>query len=212
LGRDQSHNDDPLCDAIVKNLRMLSVAGATVYRALSGRAPKATSTNRAFSTCCDPMPTMISAIDSGEKIASAAEAIEGMLEDGLIVISDADIVRLVRGQTVAEASDVKPAGSRIHISESDRHQGKPLYAAIVAKCRKLKIAGATVFRGIEGYGETAEIHRAHVVASDHPIFITIIDAAEKMGRLIPVVAEMIDTGLMATSAGADNSWAEYCCE
>jgi len=88
---------------------------------------------------------------------------------------------------------------RIHISESDRYQGKPLYEAIVAKCRELKIAGATVFRGVEGYGETAEIHRGHLVRSDRPILITIVDTAESVGRLIPVVAEMMYTGVMATS-------------
>jgi PII-like signaling protein len=82
---------------------------------------------------------------------------------------------------------------RIHISESDRDHGKPLYESIVAKCRELQIAGATVFRGIEGYGETAEMHK-------HPIVITVVDTAENIARLIPAVAEMMDTGLMATSA------------
>jgi len=89
---------------------------------------------------------------------------------------------------------------RIHISEADRHQGKPLYEAIVAKCRELKIAGATVFRGVEGYGETAEMHKAHLVRSDRPIIITIVDKAKNIQRIIPVVEEMMDTGLMATSA------------
>ena len=88
---------------------------------------------------------------------------------------------------------------RIHISELDRYQGKPLYEAIVARCRELKIAGATVFRGIEGYGETAELHHAHLVHSNRPIIIVVIDGAESIQRLIPVVAEMMDTGLMATS-------------
>jgi PII-like signaling protein len=89
---------------------------------------------------------------------------------------------------------------RIHISESDRHQGKPLYEEIVAKCREFKIAGATVFRGLEGYGETAEIHKAHLVHSDRPIIITIVDKTENIQRIIPAVEEMMDTGLMATSA------------
>ena len=88
---------------------------------------------------------------------------------------------------------------RIHISETDRHEGKPLYEAIVAKCRELNIAGATVFRGVEGYGETAEMHRSHLVHSDRPIIVTVIDSAENIRRLIPVVAEIMDTGLMATS-------------
>jgi len=69
----------------------------------------------------------------------------------------------------------------------------------VAKCRELKIAGATVFLGLEGYGETAEMHKAHLVHSDRPIVITIVDTAENIERLVPVVAEMMDTGLMASS-------------
>src|SRR5580698_10835141 len=88
---------------------------------------------------------------------------------------------------------------RIHISESDRLGGKHLYEAIVAKCRELKIAGASVFLGLEGYGETAEMHRAHLVRSDRPVLITIVDTAESIARLAPVMEEMIDTGLIAAS-------------
>ena len=88
---------------------------------------------------------------------------------------------------------------RIHISESDRCDGKPLYEAIVNKCREMKIAGATVFRGLEGYGETAEIHKHHLTRHDQPILISIVDSAENLARLVPVVEEMMDTGLMAIS-------------
>lgn len=88
---------------------------------------------------------------------------------------------------------------RLHFSESDRFNGKPLYEAVVEKCRELKIAGATVFRGLEGYGETAEIHRAHWIGRDQPIVVTIIDTAENVERLLPVVEEMMDKGLIATS-------------
>ncbi len=63
----------------------------------------------------------------------------------------------------------------------------------------MKIAGATVFRGLEGYGESAEMHKAHLVRHDQPILISIVDTAENMGRLIPVVEEMMDTGLTAMS-------------
>lgn len=88
---------------------------------------------------------------------------------------------------------------RIHISESDKYHGKPLYEVIVAKCRELKIAGATVFRGVEGYGGTAELHKAHLVRHDQPIVITIVDSAEKLSLLIPEIEELIDTGMMAIS-------------
>jgi uncharacterized protein len=76
---------------------------------------------------------------------------------------------------------------RIHISESDRYQGKPRLEAIVAKCRDLHIAGATVFQGLEGYGESAEMHRAHLVRHDQPIVIVIADTAENLDLLIPTV-------------------------
>jgi PII-like signaling protein len=88
---------------------------------------------------------------------------------------------------------------RIHISESDRYEGKPLYEAIVSKCREMKIAGATVFRGLEGYGETAETHKYRLTRHDQPILITIIDTGDNLARLVPAIEEMVDTGLMAIS-------------
>src|SRR2546429_10005804 len=88
---------------------------------------------------------------------------------------------------------------RIHISESDRFGDKPLYEAIGARCRELKIAGATVFRGLEGYGEAGEMHKSHLTRSDQPIVISIVDSPGKLAELVPVVEGMIDTGLMAVS-------------
>ena len=88
---------------------------------------------------------------------------------------------------------------RLHFCESDQYNGKPLYEAIVDLCRELKIAGATVFRGLEGYGETAEIHRHRLIRKDQPIVVTIVDTPENLGRLIPEVEEMMDTGMIATS-------------
>ena len=88
---------------------------------------------------------------------------------------------------------------RIHISESDRYEGKPLYEAIVAECRARKIAGATVFRGLEGFGESAEIHRAHLARHEQPIVIVIVDTAEQLEAFQPVVEGMMATGTLATS-------------
>jgi uncharacterized protein len=88
---------------------------------------------------------------------------------------------------------------RIHVSEGDQVRDKPLYEAIIAKCRELKIAGATVFRGLEGYGESAEMHRSHVARRDQPIVISIVDTQENLDRLAPVVEELMNTGLIAVS-------------
>jgi uncharacterized protein len=88
---------------------------------------------------------------------------------------------------------------RLHFSESDKYEGKSLYEAIVEKCRELSIAGATVFRGLEGYGESAEIHRSHLIGHDLPIAVTIVDSSENIQRLLPVLEEMMDKGLIAIS-------------
>ena len=96
--------------------------------------------------------------------------------------------------------DYRPAKLlRLHFTERDRYRGKPLYEAIVEKCQELKIAGATVFRGLEGFGDTAEIHRSHLLTHDLPIVIQIVDSAENIARLLPVVEEMMDKGLIALS-------------
>jgi len=63
----------------------------------------------------------------------------------------------------------------------------------------MRIAGATVFRGLEGYGETGEMHRSHLVRHDQPILISIVDTAENIDRLIPVIEQMMNTGIMAQS-------------
>jgi PII-like signaling protein len=89
---------------------------------------------------------------------------------------------------------------RIHFGEQDKWQNKPLYEAIVMKCRELDIAGATVFRGIEGYGASTLIHKRHLLhSSDYPIMVSVIDTEEKIRALIPALDEMVDEGLIAMS-------------
>jgi PII-like signaling protein len=88
---------------------------------------------------------------------------------------------------------------RVHFGESDRYNGKPLYEAIVHRCQELQIAGATVFRGLEGYGESAEIHRHRIIRKDQPVVVTIVDTAENLARLIPEIEAMMDTGMIAAS-------------
>src|ERR1022692_3761838 len=90
---------------------------------------------------------------------------------------------------------------RIHFGEDDKWKDKPLYQAIVEKCRELDIAGATVFRGIEGYGASTLIHRSHLLSfsSDAPIVVSVTDSQDKVKLLIPFLDDMVDEGLIAMS-------------
>ena len=87
---------------------------------------------------------------------------------------------------------------RIHLGESDRYHGKPLYEAIVMKARELHIAGATVLRGTMGFGARSRIHTAKVlsISNDLPVVVEIIDQREKIDGLLPFLKENLMDGLV----------------
>ena len=87
---------------------------------------------------------------------------------------------------------------RIFIGESDRHQGKPLYEQIVLKARELNLAGATVLRGVMGYGAASRIHTAKILrlSEDLPVVIEIVDRPEQIARLLPFLDEMVGDGMV----------------
>lgn len=91
---------------------------------------------------------------------------------------------------------------RIYFGEDDKWQGKPLYRAVVEKCRELDLAGATVFRGTEGYGASTLIRKPHHLLSfshDAPIMVSVIDSEEQIQKLIPHLEQMVVEGLIAMS-------------
>ena len=87
----------------------------------------------------------------------------------------------------------------LHMAEGDRYESKPLYEAIVARCRDLNISGVTVFRGLEGYGPTAEIHRARLLSKDQPIVILIVEQASVLEKALPTLTDMMGARLTVIS-------------
>jgi len=87
---------------------------------------------------------------------------------------------------------------RIYIGEMDRYKGKSLYQALVQKAKELDLAGATVFRGIMGYGANSRIHTAQILdlSSDLPILVEIIDSEEYIEKLLPFLDEMVQEGMV----------------
>jgi uncharacterized protein len=69
----------------------------------------------------------------------------------------------------------------------------------VKKCQALGIAGITVLRGMEGYGESSEIHRRRILAHDQPIIVTVVESAENIEMLLREIETMVDTGMIAIS-------------
>ncbi len=87
---------------------------------------------------------------------------------------------------------------RIFIGESDTHDGRPLYQAIVEVLRRQGLAGATVLRGIEGFGKSSRLHTAHILrlSEDLPIVIECVDTGDKIENVLPQLDNMIGDGLI----------------
>jgi PII-like signaling protein len=87
---------------------------------------------------------------------------------------------------------------RIHIGERDRFHGKPLYQAIVALLRQRQYAGATVLRGVAGFGASAKLHtdRIEVLSFDMPVVIECVETAENIEAVLPMLDDMIGGGLI----------------
>ena len=87
---------------------------------------------------------------------------------------------------------------RIFIGESDRWERKPLYEAIVLAAREADLAGATVLRGVMGYGRHSRVHTAKILrlSEDLPIVIEIADRTDKIEAFLPTVDRMVTEGLV----------------
>lgn len=87
---------------------------------------------------------------------------------------------------------------RIFIGETDRKGAQPLYTAIVEAARAAGLAGATVFKGIEGFGARSVVHAARVfdLSTDLPVLIEIVDTEQKIRDFIPQLDDLVDDGFI----------------
>ncbi|MDD4924561.1 MAG: DUF190 domain-containing protein [Dehalococcoidales bacterium] len=87
---------------------------------------------------------------------------------------------------------------RIFIGESDKVDGKPLYQALVEKLRQEQISGATVLRGILGYGARSIIHTANILQLSHdlPVIVEVVDTQENIDRVLPHIESIIGDGMI----------------
>jgi uncharacterized protein len=87
---------------------------------------------------------------------------------------------------------------RIFIGESDRHNHQPLYEWIVLQARESGLAGATVLRGVMGFGKNSVLHTAKILrlSEDLPMIVEIVDSLEKIEKFLPLLDELIKDGLV----------------
>src|SRR6266481_6173826 len=93
---------------------------------------------------------------------------------------------------------------RIFVGESDKVGHRPLYEEIVLKAREQGLAGATVLRGVMGFGKHSILHTAKILrlSEDMPMIVEIVDSLEKIEAFLPLLDEMITDGLVTLERGA----------
>ena len=194
-------------NALLVLFRHRGLAGATVSRALAGFTGRGTIQTIDRMDGAMPLPVRIEVVDTPEAIERVLADVYDIVEKGLVEIQDTQIVKFATGQDAAAPAAgkedlVRLVGKakmlRIHIGENDRWEGEPLYQTIVKRARQLDIAGATVYKGILGYGAHKRIHMHHALAlsSDDPILITVIDAEEKINALLGALENVVTEGCL----------------
>jgi PII-like signaling protein len=205
----QHYKSKPVYEAIVEFAHRHGCAGATVTKAVSGYGRSGKVHEAHLFSLTKDVPMRVEVVDSEQKINAMLPFIYDMVENGLIEVQDTKVIKHTTPKADAEEDHAmkhdKLEGSakllRIYIGEDDRWEGEPLHEAIVKKLRMMDIAGATVYRGLLGYGAQNRVHRSGFfgLSTDLPIMLSVIDTEEKIRGVLPVLDEMVDEGLIALS-------------
>jgi uncharacterized protein len=207
INEDARHHHTALHDAIMTFLLHHGVSGATATRAFSGFGAGHALHTPKIEVMAEHLPIRIEFVDTAAKVDEVLPALYDMVGDGLIEVQDTTVVKAAHPQQAAEPAPAhyRQAGPaqllRIFLGEADRWHDEPLYDAIVKKLRMLKIAGATVYRGILGYGAKGHEHKQSFlhVSRDLPIMISVIDTPEKIAAAAAAVESMLEDGLLVIS-------------
>src|SRR5579863_6018061 len=200
VNEDTRHHLGSLHDAILTYLMHRGVAGATATRAMSGFGAHRILHTPAIEVLAEHLPIRIEFIETAEKVDELLPTLYDMVTDGLIEVQDTTVVKLAmkeKRRSEPKQPHERKAGKaklmRIFMGEADRLDGEPLYDAIVKRLRMMDIAGATVYRGILGYGIKGHTHKQNLLhtSRDLPVMIAVVETEEKLGPAADAVEEML---------------------
>jgi PII-like signaling protein len=207
INEDTQHHMTALHDSIMTFLMHKGVSGATATRAYSGFGSHQMLHTPKVEVMAQHLPIRIEFIDTKEKVDEVLPTLYGMVSDGLIEVQYTTVVKSARKSVRPEPKlpherRQGPAKLlRVYLGEADKWHDRPLYDAIVQKLLMMDIAGATVYRGILGYGAKGHQHKATFLhpTRDLPIMISVIDTAERISDAAVVIEDMLQDGLIVIS-------------
>lgn len=208
LNVDTQHHFTTLYESILTFLLHKGVAGATATRALAGFGAHRLLHTPKIEILAEHLPIIVEFIETAEKVEEILPTLYDMVEDGLIEVQDTTVVKIAmkeKHRREPKQPHERKAGKaklmRVFLGEADRWHGQPLYDAIVNRLRMMDISGATVYKGILGYGAKGHTHKHNLLHTnrDLPIMISVVEAEEKLSQAAEVVEEMLQDGLIVIS-------------
>jgi len=207
INEDTQHHMMALHDSIMSYLMHKGVSGATATRAFSGFGAHQMLHTPQVEVLAQHLPIRIEFVDTAEKVDEVLPTLYEMVSDGLIEVQDTSVVKHARKtlkpspKLPHERKEGHAKLLRVFIGEADKSHGEPLYDAIVKKLRMMDVAGATVYRGILGYGAKGHEHKQSFfhVSRDMPIMVTVIDSPEKITAAAAAIEGMLEDGLIVIS-------------
>jgi PII-like signaling protein len=189
--------------ALLDLFRHRGLAGATVTRGIAGYTGHGAVSSIDHVELASALPVRIEVTDSAETIERVLADVYDIVDKGLVEVQDTTVIKYAGDSgSVAATTQMRLIGKakalQIHIGEDDTWEGAPLHEAIVTRARQLDIAGATVYRGILGYGAHKRIHKHKTLALSHddPIMISVVDEEEKINKLLASLETMIRGGCL----------------
>ncbi|MGD1093406.1 MAG: DUF190 domain-containing protein [Bryobacteraceae bacterium] len=208
LNEDTQRHLTPLYESILSFLMHKGVSGATVTRAMAGFGAHQLMHTPKIEALSEHLPLKVEFIETAEKVDELLPTLYDMVIDGVIEVQDTNVIKVAmkeKRQPEPRQPHERQAGKaklmRIFMGAADRWKGEPLYDAIVKRLRMLDIAGATVYRGILGYGAKGHTHQQNFLHTrrDLPIMIAVIETEAKLNQAAGVVEEMLQDGLIVVS-------------
>lgn len=184
------------------------VSGATVLKGIAGFGADHHIHTTSSVEIAERLPLKIEFIESEEKVNELLPKLEELVGSGMIELQETRVAKPAQVSQTKSApppEHVKIEGKarmmQIYVGESDKWDGKPLHEALVRAMRANDLAGATVNRGIMGFGAHGRIHKRgpFYLSHDASLTITVVDTEEKLRAFLPVVDRMVQEGMVVLS-------------
>ena len=207
VNEDTQHHFSSLCDSILTFLLHKGVSGATATRAMAGFGVHQVMHTTKIEVLTEHLPIRIEFIESAGKVDELMPTLYDMVTDGVIEVQDTQVVKVANQERSSppKGPHTETRGTarlmRIYLGESDKWQGECLYEAIVRRLRLMDIAGATVYRGILGYGTKGHTHKSgHLpFLHDLPVMISVVDSDQKLAKAVTEIESMMQDGIVVSS-------------